>query len=401
MARAINERTVRSLRNRPPSLSYGPVGVRLGRAIHRRRGGGVALATLGCAAMAGLGLWVRSKAHDPSQEALTYTVDGARGVAGSLVAASPSTTAPVVAFSDGTRVRLEPQARTRVVTVGRRGARIRLDEGQADVEVAHRPGAEWFFEAGPFLITVHGTAFTFEWNAQSAHLGVQMRSGVVSVSGPVSGGEVVLRAGQSLSLNLNGQGAPSASNVAGPDPEPAPTLAPVPAVANAPSGTTPAPDNRRPGPSWNARLAEGHAAEIVADARRRGIAKVLELGTSEDLAALADAARFERDPGLARRALLSQRRRFAGSGRAAEASFLLGRLDDAPDDSSVRALGWYDEYLKEAPDGTYVSEALGRKMMVLERSGNHPAATRIARQYLQRFPGGTYSRAARALVHEP
>ncbi|MES1206879.1 MAG: hypothetical protein ABUS79_13160, partial [Pseudomonadota bacterium] len=153
--------------------------------------------------------------------------------------------------------------------------------------------------------------------------------------------------------------------------------------------------------SWNARLAEGRAAEIVAEARRRGLSKVLALGTSEDLAALADAARFERDPGLARLALLSQRRRFPGSPRAAEASFLLGRLDDAADDRSTRALGWYDQYLNEAPGGVYVSEALGRKMMVLERSGSHTAATRIAREYLQRFPGGTYSRAARALVHEP
>jgi hypothetical protein len=160
-------------------------------------------------------------------------------------------------------------------------------------------------------------------------------------------------------------------------------------------------DARRAGADWGTRLAEGQAAGIVAEARRRGLSKVLEISTSEDLAALADAARFERDEGLARRALLSQRRRFPGSGRAAEASFLLGRLDDAGGEGSAHALGWYDRYLKEAPGGAYVSEALGRKMTVLERSGRQAEATRIARDYLQRFPGGTYARAAQALVHEP
>lgn len=310
MARTINERTDRALRNRPPNLAYGPVAARLGQAISRRRIGSVALATFGCAAVAGLvAFWARPTGNSVPAETLTYTVDGARRVAGSLVAAS-TTTAPIVAFSDGTRIRLAPQARTRVVNVGRRGARVTLDQGKADVEVAHLPGAEWFFEAGPFVITVHGTAFTLEWNATTAHLGVHMLSGVVSVSGPVSGGEIVLRGGQTLSLNVGGPAGPSPNSVTGADSRPAPTLAPPAAAGTVSGGTARAADTRRPGPSWNARLADGQAAEIVAEARRRGISKVLELGTSEDLAALADAARFERDPGLARRALLSQRRRF-------------------------------------------------------------------------------------------
>ncbi|MES1206878.1 MAG: FecR family protein, partial [Pseudomonadota bacterium] len=177
---------------------------------------------------------------------MTYTVDGARALPGSLVAAAPAAKPPVVAFSDGTRIRLAPQARTRVVNVGRRGARVNLDAGKADVEVAHLPGAEWFFEAGPFVITVHGTAFTLEWDAKSAHLGVQMRSGVVSVSGPVSGGEIVLRAGQTLSLNLNDQGGPSANDVTGSDSEPAPGLAPPAVVASPSAGTARAADGRRP-----------------------------------------------------------------------------------------------------------------------------------------------------------
>jgi hypothetical protein len=314
---------------------------------------------------------------------------------------APATSSePVLSFSDGTHVRLAARARGRVVNLNRHGARIALDEGKANVEVTHRAGAEWFFEAGPFVITVHGTAFSLGWSSRDARLEVQMRSGVVSVTGPFSGEEIVLRAGQSLSLSLNDQGAPAPDAITGTGPRLGPP-APAALQSGAPAGADRPLDGRRAGANWGTRLAEGQAAGIVAEARRRGLSKVLEVSTSEDLAALADAARFERDEGLARRALLSQRRRFPGSGRAAEASFLLGRLDDAGHEGSARALGWYDRYLNEAPGGAYVSEALGRKMTVLERSGRQAEATRIASDYLQRFPGGTYSRAAQALVREP
>ncbi|MES1208761.1 MAG: hypothetical protein ABUS79_22725, partial [Pseudomonadota bacterium] len=151
-------------------------------------------------------------------------------------------------------------------------------------------------------------------------------------------------------------------------------------------------------PDWATRLANGDAAGIVGEARRRGVGWVLESSSSADLAILADAARFQRDGELARQALLAQRRRFAGSPRAAEASFLLGRLEDETDSGRARALDWYDRYLKEAPHGTYVSEALGRQMLVLEETGQHGAAAVIAGDYLRRFSGGTYAHAARAIL---
>jgi hypothetical protein len=401
VARTVNAGADRYLRARHPHpLPFGPVAMRLTKERRKRRTRYISLTAMGCAAVAGvLGLWVRSRPDSRPHETLTYTVDGDPPPQGGYIAPT-SSSEPVLSFSDGTRVRLAARARGRVVNLNRHGARIALDEGKVNVEVEHRPGAEWFFEAGPFLVVVHGTAFSLEWSSRNAHLEVQMRSGVVSVTGPVFGGEIVLRAGQTLSLSLNDQAPPAPNAGTGT----APGLGPPAAAALQPStplGAGRPLDARRPAADWGTRLAEGQAAGIVAEARRRGLSKVLEVSTSEDLAALADAARFEREEGLARRALLSQRRRFPGSGRAAEASFLLGRLDDAGGEGSAHALGWYDRYLREAPSGAYVSEALGRKMTVLERSGRQAEATRIARDYLERFPGGTYARAAQALVHEP
>jgi hypothetical protein len=383
---------------------FAPLAARMARRQARRRTTRIAFATASCLLITFAG-WLAPRLGERPHAALTYTLNGAPPPHGGYIAPSPGE--PVLSFSDGTRVALEPTARGRVVEIGRHGARIALDEGKAHVEVAHLPGADWRFEAGPFVINVHGTKFSFGWSARQSRLDVQMDSGVVSVSGPLSGGEIYLRAGQTLSVSLNDEGVPAMSpgvtgvgagvgagsiSPTGPSPSPAPALAPSAARSTARSDST---------EGWAAKLAAGKAAAVVADAQRRGLGKVLDSSSSEDLAALADASRFEKNDALARRALLAQRRRFPRSVRAREASFLLGRLDDAIDDGADSALGWYDQYLGEAPGGAYVSEALGRKMMDLERTHRHVEAAAVAADYLRRFPSGIYVQAARALVRAP
>ena len=147
-----------------------------------------------------------------------------------------------------------------------------------------------------------------------------------------------------------------------------------------------------------AALSENRAADVVADAERRGLATVLERADSEDLWALANAARYAGRYSLARQALSAQRKRFPSSDRSREAAFLLGRLHDGDPDGPEDALGWYDRYLVEAHDGVGVSDALGRKMTLLERWNRRTEALAVARDYLRRFPRGTYANAARALV---
>jgi TolA-binding protein len=94
-----------------------------------------------------------------------------------------------------------------------------------------------------------------------------------------------------------------------------------------------------------------------------------------------------------------QRRRFADSAQAREAAFLLGRLHDGEAAGPAQALTWYARYLSEAPRGPFASDALGRKMTLLERSGRHQEALAVARDYVRAFPAGTYANAARVLMH--
>ncbi|MGC4070866.1 MAG: hypothetical protein QM784_40555 [Polyangiaceae bacterium] len=120
--------------------------------------------------------------------------------------------------------------------------------------------------------------------------------------------------------------------------------------------------------------------------------------SSEELSALADAARFSRRNDIARLALGAQRRRFPGSPRALEAAFLLGRLAEAERDS-MGALKHFNQYLQEAPAGRYAGEALGRKLAIVQQTADSAEAKATAIEYLSKYPSGTYAAAARAIVN--
>jgi hypothetical protein len=152
--------------------------------------------------------------------------------------------------------------------------------------------------------------------------------------------------------------------------------------------------------NWTAAVAAGHFAVILQQAEQRGLETSLDEASSDDLAALADAARYSRRDDVARRALMAQRRRFAKSVRANDAAFLLGRLEETAHHFEL-ALTWYERCLTESPRGTYTSEALGRKMTVVQRLHGAGFARPIAEDYLRRFEKGTYAAAARALIRSP
>ena len=144
-------------------------------------------------------------------------------------------------------------------------------------------------------------------------------------------------------------------------------------------------------------LGVGDFEAVVADAERRGLDRALTESTAADLAALADAARYARRPEVASRALSAQRTRYPGSTQARDAAFFLGGLAEGQK-SDAAALDWYDIYLGENPDGAYASQALGRKMMLLQRLRGAASARAVAAEYLARFPEGPYAGSASKLL---
>ena len=321
-----------------------------------------------------------------------------------------------VFFNEGSSFVLAPGARGRVREVSKDGARLAIEDGAASFRITPNAARRWSVEAGPFVVTVKGTVFKVDWDPVSERFELVLRRGRVVVSGPVPGGGVPLRAGQHLVIVL-----PKAETLIteersdDPDgveaPRRIPSEAPAPAASpnarhsvtatNQAGGPAPAGARALAGRRWGELLAAGRWDRILTDADRQGIDATLASASSEDLLALADAARYRRRVDLARAALLAQRRRFAGSPRALDALFLLGRVEELSPDGAARAIAFYDDYLAQAPRGGYAAEALGRKMILSNDLGGPGKARPIAGEYLRRFPRGTYAGSARALGHAP
>jgi len=375
---------------------------------------------MGLVALAAPRLWRAVRA--PAATVAVQRIDGGALLDGGYLAQSGSGGVEVT-FNEGTHFKLAAGTRGRLRELRRDGAALSIENGAASFQVTPDPSRRWSVEAGPFLITVKGTVFDVTWDPATERFDLTLRRGRVQVSGPVVGGGITLNAGQHLAVRL-----PLAETIitetaneqsAGPDDKPAGEAAPPPVN---PGASTPGrvPAAKRPGPraaaepaapstptakqpdarGWQAWLAAGQWDRILRDAERAGIPATLEQASSEDLFALADVARYRHRAELARSALLAQRRRFPSSPRALDAIFLLGRVAEVGD-GAARATALYDEYLARAPYGPYAGEALGRKMILSNEHGQPTQARTIARQYLLRFPSGSYAAAARALTREP
>jgi TolA-binding protein len=361
----------------------------------------------------------RMRSSAPALSTVPYHVEGGSVLEGGYLRGSGDKAIKVL-FNEGSTVVLASGTRGRLRAVDSQGARVAIEQGTAAFRVAPSNDRRWLIEVGPFLVTVKGTVFTVSWDAGSERFELRLGQGRVVVSGPVSGGDIVLRAGQRLVVNLPGaetliidekpedtlaESAPAPAPPAGPAPAVRPEVARDRPALTRPSGAF-APASSTVGKldaerRWADELASGHWDRILADVERTGLAAALDKATSEDLFALANAARYRRRTDLARAALLAERRRFPASPRALDAIFLLGRVEESGERSTARALAYYEEYLAIVPSGAYAAEALGRKMTLTSELAGPAEARPIAEEYLRRFPKGSYAGSARALRSVP
>jgi hypothetical protein len=360
--------------------------------------------------------FARARLTATTSPELAYKIEGGRVVDGGYLRESGNDGIRLF-FNEGTEFILMPGTRGRLRAIDNSGARIAIEHGTASFRITPRRNGKWLVDVGPFLVTVKGTVFTVSWDAISERFELRLRHGQVTVSGPVSGADITLRAGQRLVVNL-----PKAETLiteqkpgedwgdsAGPAmptaeaPKERPPAAPVsPATKTSTAASHPSVAAKVDGEHrWAEALATGNLDLILADVDRAGVKSALEKASNEDLFALADAARYRRRMNLAREALLAERRRFPGAARSLDAVFLLGRVEEARARGLARAVRWYDEYLSRAPTGTFASEALGRKMILTSKIEGTAQAQPVAEEYLRRFPNGTYAGSARALRRAP
>lgn len=377
--------------------------------------------TAGLCALVGIGLAAkyRQNGQAPVPPAWAYQIEGGSVLEGGYLRESGHDGIRLY-FNEGSRFSLLPGTRGRLRAVDQEGARVAIEQGTASFQVRASRDRRWLVEVGPFLVTVKGTVFWVSWDPPSERFELELRRGRVVVSGPVSGGDIALRAGQRLVVSLpkaetliteakaeaaTTEAAAASSPVTSPRLGPAAgrdkPAGPNPSVASASGPGAKAAVKEDSERRWADDLASGHWDRILEEVDRAGVDGALDKASSEDLFALADAARYRRRTDLARAALLAERRRFPGSPRALDTVFLLGRVEESRAGGTARALAWYDEYLTRAPAGPYAAEALGRKMTLTNEVGGAAEARTIAEEYLRRFPKGSYAGSARALRQVP
>jgi hypothetical protein len=342
---------------------------------------GVALAA--ALVLVGFGFWPRSE--------LTYRVEAGNVDASGRVLGGPE--GGDIRFSDGSFVKLEPFARTKVEGVSARGGRVRLEHGALHVSITKRPHAQWAIAAGPYVVHVKGTSFEVRWSPADQSLDVVMQSGSVVVNGPLVAEGLALDKGQRLSLALEKR---SVIVERGPKTNllPAPPASASTVTSEPPTAKIASARSEGARRTWMELVAQGSFGAVIEAAEARGLEKTLAQASAEDLSALADAARYGRRVDIATAALLAQRRRYPGTAQAEQAAFFLGRLSEGRSE----AVTWYDRYLKESPDGSYAPQAVGRKLMLVHELEGAARARPLAEEYLRRYPKGPYAAAAKKIL---
>jgi hypothetical protein len=295
--------------------------------------------------------------------------------------------------------------------VDRHAALTRLERGQLHVRVQHAKDTNWRFFAGRYEVQVVGTEFDLAWDEHTEEFSLRMVSGEVRVLG-APGPARVVKAGATLRLP---ESSALVEMTAAPTPNPA--LDQSSEVASAPASSAPAasasttgtpatgtnatsaskPTRDATASDWDALLKAGQFAAVVQSAEAAGIEHSLQAASGSNLKALAQAARYTGHAPLSLRAWHALRARFESQSLGTQASFFLGRTYDEQG-NLPEALRWLGTYVSEAPNGVYASEALGRRLLVLQKYSGRSAALSSARDYLRRFPGGAFEKTARAIV---
>jgi TolA-binding protein len=379
--------------------------LRMGAARRARRGlllvvVAAALGVLaGIAAIVGPRIWI-------SSHTVQALVNSRAAPQNSWIRSEASERLPID-FSDGSRITLEPGSRVRIAELRPNGATLAVETGGLDVSVKHHGQTDYRLSLGPFLVRVTGTRFNVSFSPEQDLLRVSMREGSVVVSGCALGDPRPLRAGDSLTASCRnphfeisrGQidRAPAGSAVAVIE-----SADSAPVAPNVPSDdavrSNPRPARAEGELSWQALARAGKYGKALGSVDVLGFAAECERASDEELALLADVARFGRRPQQAILALSTLRRRYSSSSLASVAAFNMARVHFDQRGAYDDAARWFRVYLKEQPSGPLAREAQGRLMEALYRGGDRAGAVRAADSYLTANPSGPHARLARTLL---
>lgn len=399
-------------------------------------------------------LWPRAP------EPIAYRVDdGAVSTAIDRSIAASSNSPTSIAFTDGSSIRLAPSASARVRRLSTDGAIVALDRGEATVSVRHREGTRWSVAAGPFFVRVTGTRFRVGWQPQDGVFDLAVLEGEVRVSAPDTPAQI-LRDGNVLHRTLtpdlfpdpepthledpvleptavsprrSGQAstrrATPSSEPARSDSQPSPRRTPsssrgtyrppsplklklppkdpnqpdpeVPKLEEKPEEELgeqepPEPQPESIPPDWKTMLEEGQYEALLTELAPSQVERALWQAGPHQLVDLGATARQLHDT-RAGYIYSVVRSRFPGTEAAADAAFILGRMQ-FHSGAYQTAATWFETYVRERPDGRFGREAAGRLIESYNRSADERRAREAAEKYLGRYPNGPHADLARTVL---
>jgi transmembrane sensor len=344
----------------PPKLWLGPVGI---------------------AAIVSVALWVALRS-EPAAVPFLAMADGAAPTAVS------STTETTLRFADDSTITLASGASVLPRTNDAAQFGLELERGWARFSVTPGGPRRWSVDCGLAEIEVVGTVFTVE--RDDAHVRVSVERGRVHVT-PRDGELRTLSAGESTEVS-----APIARVDV-----PASTSTPLSPSTSTPrsasASTSPAPASApAPAPPWRTRAAQGDYAGAYAALSSGGDTE----RSSADLLLADDVARMSGHPAEAIAPLTEVLERHADSADAPLAAIQLGRIEDISLHQPALAAAAYQRALALGVPISLDDDVRGRLARALHAAGDS-TADGAARDYLARYPSGTYADDVRRWAEAP
>lgn len=302
--------------------------------------------------------------------------------------------ARVLRFAQGSVVTLGPGSSAHVNRLDAREVELVLASGRVDAEVTKGTGRTWRYHAGPWAVRVVGTTLHVQWEPARQALEVGVTEGAVEVSREGQP-PVMVRAGELLRREPEaGARAPATPVVEVVPGAPVPVLVPPRSPEPEPEpGPRSQPVVEGPrAPSWRELLGSGRRREAIERAEADDVLGQLNLLGDDEALLLADAARLEQRVGAARKLLGLVLLRLGPD--AAEAAFLLGRLDadaHAPD----TARRYFTQAVALAPAGPFAEQSRGRLLEALLDLQDVAGAKQAARDYLANHANGAWANLAK------
>lgn len=309
------------------------------------------------------------------QPRLQFVVDGRQPADGYLM--SEVGRPRRVDFSDGSSLVLHAATHLRVTTTYADGATLSLERGELDLSIRHRANTHWQLDIGPYVVQVTGTHFSASWDPDVGDVGVDLLDGAVTVRGPGIGAPIILQVGQRFRANKAGNytvetSGPAAASAEPPNEAPHPQAASPTPKTKRPVSQTVTPSSRvveKPSCDFVGFVSSGQFEATLAHARTMGVETALAECPSRSLFALADAARYQGQFELSRKALMAIRKRSPDD--AGKAAFFLGRLEEARGNLET-ALGWYAQAMQGKTEPQYFEEAKAGRERIGKRTADAP-----------------------------